>query len=319
METKLLVTPAPHVRSAETTKSIMCDVAIALIPAAAFAVYNFGLYALMIILVSVFFAVAAEYYYNLFLNKPQTASDGSALVTGLIFALNMTPNVPMWVVISGSVLSVVVFKLIFGGLGKNIVNPALGGRIVMFLLSYFFAVGGMLNYGTDALSGSTPLVLLKRGMAVGAAGSIVGNIGGCLGEVSALAILIGFAYLLIKQVISWEIPVLYVASFAVYMVIFRLFSAEPLSVLFILTHICSGGLLFGAVFMATDYVTAPTSFLGKVIYAVLLGLMTGLFRTVLGSFVEGVSFAILIGNLLARWIDKLTIPKSFGTKAQKLI
>lgn len=299
MEYKLNVTAAPHVRSVEGTSSIMNDVFIALIPACIFAIYNFGLYALAIIAVSVIFAVASEYFWQYFTGKQILIRDGSAFLTGLLLALNMPPTIPLWIPALGSIIAVILIKQLFGGIGKNYVNPALGARVILM----FAFMAKMNSFAVDAYTGATPLTALKRGTAVDPASVIMGFSSGCIGEVSVIALLIGAAYLLIKRVISWEIPVMYILSFAVFAAVFGGHGLDPA---YLVTQICGGGLILGAFFMATDYVTSPITLDGKIIFGILLGVITGMFRF-FSSYAEGVSFAIVIGNLLVPVINKVTI------------
>lgn len=299
MEYKLNVTAAPHVRAVEGTSSIMNDVSIALIPACIFAICNFGLYALAIIAVSVIFAVASEYFWQYFTGKQILIRDGSAFLTGLLLALNMPPTIPLWIPALGSVFAVIVIKQLFGGIGKNFVNPALGARVILT----FAFMAKMNSFAVDAYTGATPLTALKRGMAVDPASVIIGFTSGTIGEVSSIALLIGAAYLLIKRIISWEIPVMYILSFGVFAAIF---SGHGLDASYLVTQICGGGLILGAFFMATDYVTSPITQTGKIIFGILLGVITGMFRF-FSSYAEGVSFAIVICNVIVPIINKVTI------------
>lgn len=299
MEYNLNTTAAPHVRDIEGTSSIMNNVSVALIPASVFAVYSFGLYALAIIVVSVAFAVASEYFWQYFAGKRILIRDGSALLTGLLLALNMPPTVPLWLPALGSMIAVIVIKQMFGGIGKNYINPALGARCILM----FVFMGKMNSFAVDAYTGATPLTALKRGMAADSAAAIVGFSSGCIGEVSAIALLIGAAYLIIKRVIRWEIPVMYILSFAIFVVAFGGYGVDAA---YLTTQLCSGGLLLGAFFMATDYVTSPLTLTGRIAYGIILGVITGMFRF-FSSYAEGVSFAILIGNLMLPIINKATV------------
>lgn len=307
MSSLLKVSTSPHVRKQDSTQSIMLDVIIALIPASAFGVYQFGLKALMIILVSVLGCMLTEYTYQSLMQKPVTIKDGSAVLTGLLLALNMPPEVPLWIPFLGSVFAILIVKQIFGGLGQNFMNPALAARC--FLLISFGK--RMVEFPLDGVTGATPLMDLKAGQSVDIAAMFVGRIAGTIGEVSALAILIGAAYLLIKKVISIRIPAAYIGSFLVFII---LFGGKGLNAEFILGHLFGGGLLLGAFFMATDYVTSPITPNGKIIFGVMLGLLTGIFRIV-GNAAEGVSYAIIFCNLLVPLIERLTLPKAFGREA----
>lgn len=298
------VSSSPHVRSEETTGSIMYDVAIALIPATAFGVYRFGLYSLLILLVSVAFAILSEYVWQKLTNQPSTIMDGSALVTGLLLGLNMPPRIPIWVPALGSIFAIIFVKQVFGGIGQNFMNPALGARC--FLLISF--TGLMSNFAVDGMSGATPLADLAAKGKTDIVASFLGFTSGTIGEVSTLAILIGLVYLLWKRIITWEIPAAYLGVFAVFELIL---GAKPLSISFTLAQICSGGIMLGAVFMATDYVSSPITKNGKLLYGAILGILTGIFRTY-GVSAEGVSYAIIIGNLLVPLIEKVTMPVAFG-------
>ena len=301
------VSSSPHVRSGETTRSIMLDVALALIPASAFGVYHFGIHALLVLLVSVAVAIVSEYAFQKITGQKVTITDGSALVTGLLIGMNMPPEIPLWVPALGSIFAIIFVKQFFGGIGQNFMNPALGARC--FLLISFTSL--MSDFTVDGVSGATPLVELSSEGSTSLMNAFLGFTHGTIGEVSALALLIGGAYLLIRKVITWEIPVLYVVSFAVFEFIF---GGHGFSPVFVASEICSGGLLLGAIFMATDYVTSPITEKGKVLYAVLLGVLTGIFRTY-GASAEGVSYAIIISNLLVPLIERVTMPTACGYEA----
>ncbi len=305
---KLLnVSSSPHARSSVLTQNLMGDVVIAMIPAAVFGVYQFGLKALLIILVTVASCVLSEFVYESLLGKPITIMDGSALVTGMILALNMPPEIPLWIPYLGGVFAIIVVKQLYGGLGQNFMNPALAARC--FLLISF--ANKMSTFTLDGVSGATPLSVLKNGGSVDVAAMFVGKIPGTIGEVSVVALLIGAAYLLIKKVISWKIPVTYLATFAVFVFIFGQHNLN-----YVLAHLCGGGLIFGAFFMATDYVTSPITPRGQIVFGVILGILTGLFR-IFGGSAEGVSYAIIISNLLVPLIEKVTYPVAFGKEGKK--
>ncbi|EET62309.1 hypothetical protein BRYFOR_05342 [Marvinbryantia formatexigens DSM 14469] len=281
----------------------MYNVALALLPATAFGVYRFGLYALAIVAVSVAFALLSEYVFQKLAGQKVTVSDGSALVTGLLLGLNLPPTVPLWIPALGSIFAVIFVKQFFGGIGQNFMNPALGARC--FLLISF--TGIMSDYAVDGISGATPLAALAEGQQVNLAQLFIGFTGGCIGEISTLAILIGGIYLLLKKIITWEIPVCYLVSFAIFELIF----GKGSGITFVLAQLCSGGLMLGAFFMATDYVTSPITKKGKIVYGILLGVLTGVLRT-FGALPEGVSYAIIISNLLVPLIEKVTMPTAFG-------
>lgn len=305
----LNVSSSPHVRSDVTTREIMLDVAIALLPATAFGVYHFGVRALLIILVSIFACVMTEYTWQNLMKKPVTISDGSALVTGLLLALNLSPSVPLWIPLIGGVFAILVVKQLFGGIGQNFMNPALAARC--FLLISF--AGRMTNFTVDGVSGATPLQVMKEGGEFDVVSMFMGNIGGCIGEVSALAILIGAVYLLIKRVIDLRIPLAYIGTFALFLLAF---SGRGFDIAYISAHIFGGGLLIGAFFMATDYASSPVTPWGKIIFGICLGILTGVFR-LFGGTAEGVSYAIIFCNLLVPLIEKITVPRAFGKEALK--
>ncbi len=307
------VSVSPHVRDKSSTSKIMLDVCIALVPTLAFGVIHFGLNALIVIISSVLSCVISEAVFELIVKKPLTIGDLSAVVTGLILALNMPPDVAWWVPAVGGVFAIVVIKMLFGGIGQNIMNPALGARC--FLLISF--ASRMTDFSVDGVSGATPLAQLKAGESIDLLDAFIGFQNGCIGEVSALAILIGFMYLLIRRVISIRIPGIYILSAIAFIFLFNLPSGVP-SANYMLGQLLTGGLLAGAVFMATDYTTSPITKGGQIIYALLLGFLTAVFR-VLGSSAEGVSYAIIISNLVVPLIEKISVPKAFGmTKKEEV-
>lgn len=307
------VSVSPHVRDKSSTSKIMLDVCIALVPTLAFGVIHFGLNALIVIISSVLSCVISEAVFELIVKKPLTIGDLSAVVTGLILALNMPPDVAWWVPAVGGVFAIVVIKMLFGGIGQNIMNPALGARC--FLLISF--ASRMTDFSVDGVSGATPLAQLKAGESIDLLDAFIGFQNGCIGEVSALAILIGFMYLLIRKVISIRIPGIYILSAMAFIFLFNLPSGVP-SANYMLGQLLTGGLLAGAVFMATDYTTSPITKGGQIIYALLIGFLTAVFR-VLGSSAEGVSYAIIISNLVVPLIEKISVPKAFGmTKKEEV-
>ncbi len=307
------VSVSPHVRDKSSTSKIMLDVCIALVPTLTFGVIHFGLNALIVIISSVLSCVISEAVFELIVKKPLTIGDLSAVVTGLILALNMPPDVAWWVPAVGGVFAIVVIKMLFGGIGQNIMNPALGARC--FLLISF--ASRMTDFSVDGVSGATPLAQLKAGESIDLLDAFIGFQNGCIGEVSALAILIGFMYLLVRRVISIRIPGIYILSAIAFIFLFNLPSGVP-SANYMLGQLLTGGLLAGAVFMATDYTTSPITKGGQIIYALLLGFLTAVFR-VLGSSAEGVSYAIIISNLVVPLIEKISVPKAFGmTKKEEV-
>ena len=301
------ISSSPHVRSKVTTGNIMLMVIIALLPARAFGIVNFGLSALLVVLVTVASAVLTEYLYQKLMHRKVTISDCSAVVTGLLLALNMPPTAPWWMCVLGSVFAILVVKQVFGGLGQNFMNPALGARC--FLLISF--TGRMTTFVYDGVTGATPLALLQAGEKVNVFDMFLGNIGGTIGETSVVAILIGAIFLLAKGIIDIRIPASYILTFAVFVLIFGGFDVTYLA-----AHLCGGGLMLGAWFMATDYVTCPITPNGKILFGVCLGVLTGVFR-LFGGSAEGVSYAIIISNLLVPLIEKVTLPKPFGMGGEK--
>ncbi|WP_461815815.1 RnfABCDGE type electron transport complex subunit D [Faecalimonas sp.] len=305
MSEQFNVSSSPHIRSKTTTANLMLCVVLALLPTAAFGIYNFGIQALVIILITVGSAVLTEYLYQKFMHKQVTVCDFSAVVTGLLLALNLPPTAPWWMCVLGSVFAILIVKQLFGGLGQNFMNPALAARC--FLLISF--TGRMTTFiYNDAVTSPTPLAELKAGGTVNIKNMFIGNIAGTIGETSVIAILVGAIFLLIVGVIQIRIPLTYIITFVIFLI---LFSGHGFDVNYIVAHLCGGGLMLGAWFMATDYVTAPITPNGQILYGVCLGILTGIIRLFSGS-AEGVSYAIIISNLLVPLIEKITIPKPFG-------
>ena len=309
MNENLNISSSPHIRSKVTTGNIMLMVIIALFPATAFGIVNFGLSALMVIVVTVASAVLTEYVFQKLMHRKVTISDLSAVVTGLLLALNMPPTAPWWMCVLGSVFAILVVKQVFGGLGQNFMNPALGARC--FLLISF--TGRMTTFVYDGVSGATPLAMLKAGEKVNIFDMFLGNISGTIGETSVVAILLGAIFLLIKGIIDIRIPGTYIVTFVIFVLIF---GGHGLDWNYVAAHLCGGGLMLGAWFMATDYVTCPITKRGQLLYGVCLGVLTGLFR-IFGGSAEGVSYAIIISNLLVPLIEKVTLPKPFGKGGEK--
>lgn len=309
------VSVSPHIRDKSSTRKIMIDVCIALIPTLAFGVWHFGINALWVIISSVLSCVVSEAVFEFIVKKPITVFDFSAVVTGLILALNMPPNIAWWVPAIGGVFAIVVVKMLFGGIGQNIMNPALGARC--FLLISFASRMTDFSSNIDGVSSATPLASLKAGETVDLLDMFLGFHSGCIGEVSCAAILIGAAYLLIRKVISIRIPGVYIVSAMLFIFLFNIFSGNGVpGVNYMVGELLTGGLMAGAVFMATDYTTSPITKGGQIIFAVLIGFLTAVFR-VLGSSAEGVSYAIIISNLVVPLIEKVTVPKAFGMKKKE--
>ena len=312
--TKFLVSSSPHIRSGETTQRIMLDVIIALMPALFAGVFYFGFRALTLTVTAVVFAVAAEAVMQKILGKPITVNDLSAVVTGILIAFNVPATLPLWIVAVGSIFAIAVAKHCFGGLGFNFINPALAARAVL-LASWPVRMTSWVAPGADAVSTATPLSIIKSGLqGASAAGQaipnvwdlFVGNVGGCIGETSALALIIGGAYLLYRKVISHRIPGAYIVTVAVFAFLFGGF--DPFVMVY---HVFAGGLFLGAIFMATDYSTSPMSAKGQIIFGIGCGILTSVIRFY-GGYPEGVSYSILLMNLATPLIDKYTMPKKFG-------
>jgi len=317
---KLHVSSSPHIRSKVTTQSIMLSVVFALLPATLFGIYNFGLRALLVILLSIGTCVATEAVYEHFMGKKITIKDGSALLTGLLLALNLPASAPWFLPVIGGVFAILIVKQLFGGLGQNIMNPALAARC--FLLISFtgrmtdFTYSKGMSVIADTVSGATPLAAVKAGESVDLLAMFLGNIQGTIGETSVIAILIGGIYLLAKKIISPRIPLAYIGMFSVLVLIYSLFNGGNLDFVLLAQQLCGGGLMLGAWFMATDYVTAPITPNGQIIYGCAIGFFTWLFRF-LGNSAEGVSYAIIFCNLLVPLIERVTRPVAFGKGGKK--
>ena len=321
MANKLLVAPAPHVQSAQSTASIMRDVIVALMPALVVSTVVFGMDVLRVVALSVAACVAFEYLIQRFLVRgPLTVSNGSAAVTGVLLAFNLPASIPWWIVVIGAFVAIAIGKMTFGGLGKNPFNPALVGRVFL-LIAYPVQMTSFpmpVNGAFDALSGATPLAAVKHGAAadvVGVQELLLGNMPGSLGEVAALALLAGFAYLLWRRVIRWHVPVTVLATMAVFAFVYALGKGMTGAALWQLPlfHVLAGGAILGAVFMETDYSTSPMTVRGGVIFAAGIGVITMLIR-LWGAYPEGMSFAILIMNACVPLINKYVKPKRFGVK-----
>ncbi|HHT84020.1 MAG: RnfABCDGE type electron transport complex subunit D [Christensenellales bacterium] len=333
---KLLVSPSPHIGSSMTTRKVMLNVIIALLPSCVAGIFIFGLPSLVVLAVSTGSCVLAEFLYNLITKKSQTINDLSAVVTGLLLGMNMPPAIPLYIPVIGSFFAIMVVKMLFGGLGKNFANPALTARIFCVLawtsamttfvkpIDYnngFWAA--MTEYfpqmfgAVDAVTSATPLGVIKSGLS-GGGGNIsvlnmlIGYTGGCIGEVSAIALILGGVYLIARNIIDWKIPVIYILTTALFSLIFY-----DKGYMYVLPSILGGGLLIGAFFMATDYATSPNTSLGVIIYAFGCGLLTVIIRR-FGGYPEGVSFAILLMNLVTPLLDKYIKPEPFGAPRKKL-
>ena len=305
MDNMLHVSSSPHIHSGKTTQSIMRDVLIALLPATVAGTVIFGWRSLLVVAVCVASCILLEALFNLITKKEQTVGDLSAAVTGLLLGLNLPANIPIWQCVIGCIFAILLVKCLFGGIGNNLVNPAITARVFM-LVSF----GSMAVQATptivDTVSGATPLVEIANGNSPRLTDLFLGTTGGAIGETCALALLIGFAYLLIRRVITWHIPVSFVGS-----VFLLSFFMEGFDFSAALSLILSGGLLIGAIFMATDYVTSPSTSAGKLIFGLGAGLLTFVIRY-FSVYPEGVSFAILFMNILNPYIEKLTARRIFG-------
>lgn len=314
---QLVVSPSPHARSSVSTPSLMYGVIAALLPALAVSIFYFGIGSLIVTLTSVASCVLFEYLIQKFLLKQTpTICDGSAILTGLLLAFNLPSNLPIGIIIVGAAFAIGVGKMAFGGLGQNLFNPALAGRVFLLIsfpvqMTTWPVPQGLATNYIDAETGATTLNMLKNhfGNVADASQMFLGNMGGSLGEVSALALLIGFGWLLYKRIITWHIPVTIFATVFVFQGI--LYLADPVQFATPVQHLLAGGLMLGAIFMATDYVTSPMSVNGKIVYAIGIGVITVVIRN-FGAFPEGMSFAILIMNAFTPLINNYIKPKRFG-------
>lgn len=329
MANKLIVSLSPHVHSNDSVQKNMYGVLIALIPALLFSFYSFGLGALVVTLTSVLSCVFFEWAITKYILKrdKSTVADGSAILTGVLLAFNLPSNLPLWIIVIGALVAIGIGKMTFGGLGCNPFNPALVGRV--FLLISFpvqmtsWPVAGQLTAYTDATTAATPLSLMKAAIHgdASALGKVpdtlslfLGNNPGCIGEISSIALLLGLAYLLWKKIITWHIPVSILVTVFVFTGLMHLANPEVYASPFI--HLCTGGLMLGAIFMATDYVTSPMTHKGMLIYGMAIGFLTIVIR-LFGAYPEGMSFAILIMNAFTPLINTYCKPKRFGKEAKK--
>ncbi len=309
MSDMMRVSSNPHIRSKVSTDKIMLMVIIALLPATGFGIYNFGIRALFHVLITIASCVLSELVFELIVKKKLTVGDMSAVVTGLLLALNLPVSAPLWIGIIGGAFAIIVVKMMFGGLGQNFMNPALAARC--FLLISFPSL--MTNFTCDAYSGATPLASLKAGESVNVYNMIIGKIPGTIGETSMVAIVLGAVLLMLIGIIDIKIPGSYILTFVIFVGIFGGHGFDPY---YLSAQLAGGGLMLGAFFMATDYVTRPVTRAGQVVFGIILGLLTGIFR-IFGASSEGVSYAIIIGNLLVPLITKYTSPKPFGKGGER--
>lgn len=309
MDNILHVSSSPHVRAKDSTNRIMAYVILALLPTTLYGIFNFGPKALLLIVLSIASCVATEWVFEKIIHKKSTISDLSAVVTGLLLALNLPVTLPWWEAVLGGVFAIAIVKMMFGGLGQNFMNPALGARC--FLLIAFAA--DMTNFQTDTYTGATPLAAMRNGEVINSMDALIGRTAGTIGETSTIAILIGAIILILLGVITLAIPASYLISFVIFMLIF---GGHGFDMYYIVAQLCSGGLMLGAFFMATDYVTSPITPKGRIVFGICCGVLTGLFRC-FGANAEGVSFAIILSNLLVPMLEKITIPRAFGQVKEK--
>lgn len=309
MDNMLHVSSSPHVRAKDSTNRIMAYVILALLPTTLFGIFNFGPKALLLIVLTIASCVGTEWVFEKIVHKKSTISDLSAVVTGLLLALNLPVTLPWWEAVLGGVFAIAIVKMMFGGLGQNFMNPALGARC--FLLIAFAA--DMTNFQTDTYTGATPLAAMRNGEIINSMDALIGRTAGTIGETSTIAILIGAIILILLGVITLAIPASYLITFVIFML---LFGGHGFDMYYIVAQLCSGGIMLGAFFMATDYVTSPITPRGRILFGICCGILTGLFRC-FGANAEGVSFAIILSNLLVPMIEKITIPRAFGQVKEK--
>lgn len=320
-EKKLTVSASPHVRSAQTVSGIMLNVIIALIPALAASVWLFGPRVLLICLVTIGTCMLSEYLSRKIMKRSNTLGDLSAVVTGLLLAFNLPVSIPLWQAAIGSVIAIVVVKQLFGGIGQNFVNPAITGRIILMVsfptaMTTWIKPLSWLDKGAEAVTAATPLTMMTKGGELSdelpsLVDMLIGIRGGSLGETCAVALIIGGIYMMIRKIISPAIPLSFIGTVAVIMLI-----AGKGDFRFVAYQLLSGGLMLGAFFMATDYTTSPINFKGRIIFGIGCGLLTSFIR-LFGSLPEGVSFSIILMNILVPHIENLTTPKPFGTVKEK--
>lgn len=331
MSKLLTISNGPHIHAKDTTRSLMTDVIIAMMPALAASVYFFGTGAITVTLVSVLSCVLFEFLIQKYILKgPATITNGSAIVTGLLLAFNLPSNIPVYIIVIGALVAIGIAKMTFGGLGNNPFNPALVGRVFLLIsfpvkMTSWPVPNGFHTGYADAVTGATPLALVKEGIKNGESLTglmdkvpthmqmFYGHMGGSMGEVAAIALLLGLVYMLIRKTITWHIPVSVLGSVALFTWILWLIdptkNADPLF------HLLTGGVMLGAIFMATDYVTSPMTHKGMILYGILIGVITVIIR-VYGAYPEGVSFAILIMNAFVPLINMNTKPKRFGEEVK---
>ena len=306
MDNMLHLSASPHIHSTHSTRRVMLDVVISLLPAAIAGMIIFGWRAFLVIATCIGTCVLSEFIFNLLVKKEQSIGDLSAVVTGLLLALNLPANIPLWQAIVGSVFAIVVVKCFFGGIGKNIVNPAITARVFMLVAFGEMATAALPSSAVDAVSGATPLATIADGTYPDLLTLFLGNYGGAIGETCTLALLIGGIYLIIRHIISWHLPVSFIGTVFLFTLVLVDFNVATA-----LAYTLSGGLFIGAIFMATDYVTSPATWGGQILFGVLAGVITVMIR-MFGNYPEGVSFAILLMKILTPYIDIWTSRKIVG-------
>lgn len=307
---KLRISFFPHIRDKASTSRIMLDVAISLLPACVFGVFNFGWYSLLLILVTVATCVLLEFLWDVLTKKKMTIRDLSAVVTGMILALNLPPKLPLWMAAVGASFAIIIVKLLFGGLGQNFMNPAAAAK--GFLMICFTVQMNLFVY--QGVLSTTPMDVLRAGGNVDLLQLFLGNTSGCIGETCALALIAGAVYLFIRRIIDFRIPLFYLLSAVIYISIYSLLTRGGIDFTLIGAHLLGGGMLLGAFFMATDYVTSPVSRPGRMIYGALIGALVCTFR-LFGSTNGSICYAIILGNLLVPLIERITRRKTFGKEA----
>lgn len=301
---------SPHIRGTMSTARIMQCVILALLPTAIFGVVNFGIRALFHMIICIVTCVLSEFTFEAFTDHPLTVTDGSAVVTGFLLAFSLPVGVPLWLGVIGGIFAILIMKMLFGGIGQNVVNPALAGWC---FLRFFFS-GPMSEFTCDTYTGATPLAVLGEGGMVDPLPMILGNTGGSIGETSTIAILVGAILLLALGIISLWIPVSCIVSFILCLI---LFGGRGIDEVYLVTQLCGGGMMLAVWFMATDYVTSPITGRGKVLYGIIIGVSAAAVR-ITGVAEEGIAYAVLFGNLLVPLIDKITEPKAFGEKRRRV-
>ncbi len=305
------VTSSPHVRAKMSTSRIMLCVIIALLPTTIFGIFNFGPRALAVIVVTIASCLVSEFVFNLITHRKQSVGDLSCIVTGLLLALNLTSTIPFWIAITGGVFAIIVVKMLFGGLGQNFMNPALGARCFL-VLAFAAPMTSFATVPLDTTTSATPLsYLADGGLFSDTLAMFIGRTGGTIGETSVLCILIGAIILLACGIIDLKIPAAYLITFVVFIILFGGHMGSGDLVTFVVQELCGGGLMLGAFFMATDYVTSPITRNGKILYGITAGCLLGIFR-LFGASAEGVSYSIIFANMLVPLYERFTIPKPFG-------